>query len=266
MEGIVAAALAVAGVTTAVVNAPQPRDFARATGKLAKTDRIDAAVLAHFAFAVRPQPQPLPDEDTQRLRALYERRRQLLEMLRAEQTRLHSSPAYVQADVQEHVDWLKKRLADTDGDLTNLIRSSPVWRERDELLQSVPGVGKVMSFTVLAALPELGRLTHRQIAALAGVAPFNRDSGQFRGRRVVWGGRSSVRVVLYMATLRATRSNPAIRAFYERLKAAGKPTKVALVACMRKLLTILNAMVKQNALWAGPMPSGSLQSVEKGIS
>ena len=249
LEVPVAASLAASGVSVAVVNARQVRDFARACGKLAKTDTIDAAVLAHFAFALRPAPQALPDEDSQRLRALYERRRQLLDMLRAEQNRLHSAPAYVQKDVQEHVDWLKKRLADTDADLSDLIKSSPLWREKDDLLQSVPGVGKVLSFTVLASLPELGHLSRQQIAALVGVAPFNRDSGTFRGRRTVWGGRAAVRVVLYMATLRAVRCNPVIRTFYERLRGAGKAAKVALVACMRKMLTILNAMTKQNARW-----------------
>ncbi|MES2459275.1 MAG: IS110 family transposase [Armatimonadota bacterium] len=249
LETIVAAALAVISVPVAVVNARQPRDFARATGKLAKIDKIDAAMLAHFASALQPEPQTLPDEDAQRLRAVYERRRQLMEILRAEQTRLHSSPVYVRSDIQDHVDWLKKRLAETDKDLTKLIQNSPLWREKDELLQSVPGVGKILSFTILASLPELGSLSHKQMEALVGVAPFNRDSGAFRGRRTIWGGRATVRVVLYMATLRATSSNPAIKAFYERLKAAGKPTKVALVACMRKMLTILNAIIKQKDSW-----------------
>lgn len=257
LEVPVAASLAAIGVSVAVVNARQVRDFARACGKLAKTDTIDAAVLAQFAFAVRPQPQTLPDEQEQRLRALYERRRQLLDMLRAEQNRLHSAPAVVRADVQEHVDWLKKRLADTDDDLSDLIKSSPLWREKDNLLQSAPGVGKVLSFTLLAALPELGHLSRQQIAALVGVAPFNRDSGQFRGRRTVWGGRATVRTVLYMATLRAARCNPVIKTFYERLRSAGKAAKVALVACMRKMLTILNAMARQNYCWnSGKVTAG----------
>ena len=249
LEAIVAAALAVVNIPVTVVNARQVRDFARACGKLAKTDKIDAAVLAHFACAVRPQAQTLPDDEAKHLHALYERRRQLLDMLRSEQNRLHSASSSIREDIEQHIDWLKKRLGDTDKDLTNLIQANQVWKEKDERLQSVPGIGKVMSFTVLAALPELGNLSHKEIAALVGVAPFNRDSGKMRGRRAVWGGRATVRVVLYMATLRSVRCNPTLKAFYERLRGAGKATKVALVACMRKMLTILNAIVKGNTFW-----------------
>ncbi|MBC8135891.1 MAG: IS110 family transposase [Fibrella sp.] len=249
MEMPVAATLAVAGIPVAIVNARQVRDFARACGKLAKTDAIDAAVLAHFAFAVRPPAQSLPDEEAQQLRAFYERRRQLLDMFRAESNRLEAASTIVQKSLQEHIQWLTERINDTDDGIKALIRHSPIWREKDDLLQSVPGVGKVTSATLLAALPELGHLSRQQIAALVGVAPFNRDSGILRGRRAVWGGRATVRAVLYMATLTAARCNPPVRAFYKRLREAGKPSKVVLVACMRKMLTILNAMMKQNTHW-----------------
>lgn len=249
LEAVVAAAISVVDIPVTVVNARQVSVFARACGKLVKTDKIDAAVLAHFAHAVRPQAQTLPDDEAKHLRALYERRRHLMDMLRSEQNRLHSASASVRDDIEQHIDWLKKRLGDTDKELTTLIQANQVWKEKDERLQSVPGVGKVMSFTVLAALPELGNLSHKEISSLVGVAPFNRDSGKMRGRRAVWGGRAAVRVVLYMATLRACRCNPAVRLFYERLRAAGKPTKVALVACMRKMLIFLNALLKQKHRW-----------------
>jgi transposase len=242
-------ALAAAGMPVVVVNPRQVRDFAKATGKLAKTDALDAQTLAHFAEVMRPEPRPLPDEQTQTLAALLTRRRQLVEMLTAEKNRLASARPPVRKSLRTHITWLERELSHTDSDLAHAIRESPVWREKEELLQSTPGVGPVVTTTLLANLPELGTLTAKQIAALVGVAPFNRDSGTLRGKRTVWGGRAQVRAVLYMGTLVATRFNPVIRAFYQRLCAAGKPKKVALTACMRKLLIILNAMLKHRTPW-----------------
>lgn len=242
-------ALAAAGMPVVVVNPRQVRDFATATGKLAKTDALDAQTLAHFAEVMRPEPRPLPDEQTQTLAALLTRRRQLVEMLTAEKNRLASARTPVRKSLRTHITWLERELSHTDSDLAHAIRESPVWREKEELLQSTPGVGPVVTTTLLANLPELGTLTAKQIAALVGVAPFNRDSGTLRGKRTVWGGRAQVRAVLYMGTLVATRFNPVIRAFYQRLCAAGKPKKVALTACMRKLLIILNAMLKHRTPW-----------------
>jgi len=249
LEGPLAGALATAGLPVVVVNPRHVRDFAKATGTLAKTDALDAAVLAHFAAAVRPTPRPLPDAATQTLAALVTRRRQLVEMLTAERNRLGSAPRTLRAEIQAHITWLQRRLGRLDDDLNQAIRTSPVWRVQDDLLQSVPGVGPVLSATLLASLPELGRLDRKAIAALVGVAPLNRDSGTLRGRRMVWGGRAAVRAVLYMGTLVAVRHNPILRAFYQRLRAAGKLPKVALTACMRKLLTILNAMLKHQRPW-----------------
>jgi transposase len=249
LEGPLAGALATAGLPVVVVNPRHVRDFAKATGTLAKTDALDAAVLAHFAAAVRPTPRPLPDAATQTLAALVTRRRQLVEMLTAERNRLGSAPRTLRAEIQAHITWLQRRLGRLDDDLNQAIRTSPVWRVQDDLLQSVPGVGPVLSATLLASLPELGRLDRKAIAALVGVAPLNRDSGTLRGRRMVWGGRAAVRAVLYMGTLVAVRHNPVLRAFYQRLRAAGKLPKVALTACMRKLLTILNAMLKHQRPW-----------------
>ena len=249
LEGPLAGALAAAGLPVVVVNPRQVRDFAKATGLLAKTDALDAAVLAHFAAAVRPTPRPLPDAATQTLAALVTRRRQLVEMLTAERNRLGSAPRALRAEIQAHITWLKRRLGRLDDDLNEAIRTSPVWRAQDDLLQSVPGVGPVLSRTLLASLPELGRLNRKAIAALVGVAPLNRDSGTFRGRRMIWGGRAAVRAVLYMGTLVAVRHNPVLRAFYQRLRGVGKLPKVALTACMRKLLTILNAMMKHQHRW-----------------
>jgi transposase len=243
------AALATAGVPIVVVNPRQVRDFAKATGQLAKTDALDAAVLAHFAEAVRPTPRPLPDAATQELRALLLRRRQLVDMLTAERTRHPQAPAVIQAAIQEHITWLEQQIARHDQELGDRLQASPVWRVQDDLLRSVPGVGPVLTRTLRAQVPELGTLNRRKIAAVVGVAPFNRDSGTLRGKRTIWGGRAPVRAVLYMATLVATRHNPVIRAFYTRLLAAGKTKKVALTACMRKLLTILNAMVKSQTPW-----------------
>jgi len=244
-----ASALAVAGIPVAVVNPRQVRDFARATGQLAKTDAIDAQTLARFAEAVRPTPRPLPDEATQAFSALLTRRRQLIEMLVAEQNRMQRASRPIQRQIQAHLTWLKRQLAALDEDLTHQIQSTPLWREHEDLLRSVPGIGPVVSRTLLAELPELGTLTHKQIAALVGVAPLNRDSGTLRGRRVIWGGRAVVRGVLYMSAVVAARHNPVINAFYQRLRAAGKAPNVALVACMHKLLTILNAIVKHRTPW-----------------
>ena len=246
-------ALLAACLPVVVVNPRQVRDFARATGQLAKTDAIDARVLARFGGAVRHELRPLPDEATQELAALVARRRQLVEMLTAEKNRLRLAARAVRRDIQQHIRWLERRLSDLDGDLAQQVRSSPSWRERDDLLQSVPGIGPVSSVTFLAQLPELGRLNRKEIAALVGVAPLNRDSGTLRGRRTIWGGRAHVRATLYMATLTATRHNPVIRSFYTRLLAAGKPKKVALVACMRRLLTVLNAISRDRAIWQ-PLP------------
>jgi transposase len=248
-EHAVVAALAAAGLPVVVANPRQVRDFARATGQLAKTDAIDAQLLALFAERVRPTPRPLPDAAAQALDAVLTRRRQLLEMLTAERNRLGLARPPVARRIRTHIRWLERELADVDRDLGRLIEQSPLWRTQDDLLQSVPGVGPVVSRTLLGELPELGRLTHKQIAALVGVAPLARDSGTLRGRRLVWGGRASERAVLYMGALVATRWNPVIRAFYQRLRAAGKPPKVALVACMRKLLIILNAMARTGTSW-----------------
>lgn len=242
--------LAAAGVPVVVVNPRQVRDFAKATGRLAKTDALDAQTLAHFAEVLRPTRRPLPDEQTQALAALLARRRQLVEMLTAEKNRLSSAHTPVRTSLRTHIAWLERELRHTDRDLAHAIRESPVWREKDDLLQSVPGIGPVGTSTLLANLPELGTLTGKQIAALVGVAPLNRDSGTWRGKRTVWGGRAQVRAMLYMSALVATRFNPVIRAFYHRLCAAGKAKKVALTACMRKLLTILNAMMKHRTRWA----------------
>lgn len=245
----VVAALTAAQLPVVVVNPRQVRDFARAVGTLAKTDRIDADVLAHFGEAVRPEPRPVPDELTQALHGWLARRRQLLEMLGAEEQRLAISAREVRRHIQQHVEWLRGQLRDVDKELQTLIRTSPVWRESENLLRTTPGVGPVLATTLLADLPELGQLTRREIAALVGVAPLNWDSGQQRGTRHIWGGRAAVRTTLYMATLAAIRCNPVIRTFFERLSAAGKPRKVALVACMRKLLTILNAMMRRRVAW-----------------
>ena len=243
------ATLAAAGLPLVVVNPRQVRDFARATGQLAKTDAISAAVLARFADVIRPPVRPLADSATQELQHWLARRRQLVEMLTAEQNRLHTAPRIVRSKIEAHIGWLQRQLKSLERQLAEQIKRSPVWRADQQLLVSVPGVGSVVATTLLANLPELGRLNRREIAALVGVAPLNRDSGTWEGRRTVWGGRASVRTALYMAALVASRCNPLIRAFYTRLLAKGKPKKVALTACMRKLLTILNAMVKHRAAW-----------------
>jgi transposase len=248
-ETAVVAALAAAGLPVVVANPRQVRDFAKAMGQLAKTDALDAQVLALFAERVQPAPRPLPDDALQALDALLTRRRQLVEMLTAERNRLFVARPPVRRDLQQHIRFLERRLREADDDLHTAVKASPAWRVKDDLLQSVPGVGRVVSLTLLAELPELGRLSHKEIAALVGVAPLNRDSGTLRGKRLVYGGRAPVRAVLYMAALVASKCNPVIRAFYQRLRAAGKPAKVALTACMRKLLIILNAIARSGAPW-----------------
>lgn len=244
-----AAALAATGLPVAVVNPRQVRSFARSIGQLAKTDRIDARVVARFAAAVQPEPRPLPDDDTRALEALITRRRQLVGMITAEKTRLDMAPPITRKQIKAHIGWLQRQLAKVEGDSDGMIRRSPVFRTKDDLLQSVPGIGDATSRTLLALFPELGSVTEKEAAALAGVAPINRDSGTMRGRRMVSGGRARVRTALYMAALVGTRHNPILKAFYARLRAAGKPAKVALVACMRKLLIIINAMVRDGRVW-----------------
>jgi transposase len=249
-EAPVAAALAAAGLPLVIVNPRQVRDFARALGRLAKTDRVDAQVLALFGARVQPAPRALPDEATQALDAVLLRRRQLLEMLHAERVRLpRARGREVRRNLRVHIRWLERSVIDTDATLEALIQASPLWRVQDQLLQSVPGVGPTLARTLLGLLPELGQLDRRQIAALVGLAPLARDSGTQRGRRHCWGGRPAIRTVLYMAALVAARWNPVLRPFYQRLRAAGKPAKVALIAVARKLLTILNAMVRDQRPW-----------------
>jgi transposase len=247
------ASLAASGVALFVVNPRQARDFAKATGKLAKTDRIDAFVLAHFAQAIRPTPRAIPDQEAREFQEILARRRQIVRMTTAEKNRLGAtSSKAVRERIQAHVRWLEKELSRTDGDLDETIEKSPTLKENEALLKSVPGVGPVLCRTLLAELPELGSLSPRELSALVGVAPLNRDSGTLRGRRTVWGGRARVRETLYMGALIASRFNPSIKEFYERLVEAGKPKKVALVACMRKLLTILNALMRERTPWRCP--------------
>jgi transposase len=253
----VVAAVSAAGLPVVVVNPRQVRAFARALGRLAKTDTLDADVLAEFGERVQPAPRPLPDEATREARAWLARRRQLLEMLVAEDQRLRIARRTLRPQIQQHVEWLRGQLREVDTELRSLIRNSPVWREHDDLLRSVPGVGPVLSATLLADVPELGQLTGKQLSALIGVAPFNWDSGQLRGQRHIWGGRAPVRTTLFMATRSAVRHNAVIRRFFERLLAAGKPRKVALTACMRKLLTILNAMVRHRTSWKPVLDPGA---------
>jgi transposase len=232
-----------------VVNPRQARDFARATGQWATTEALEARALAPCADVLRPTPRPLPDAQTQELRGLLGRRQQLMVMRTAEQHRLAGTSGRLQTDMAAHSTWLNERLATLDDDLETGLRGSPLWRENDDLLQSAPGIGPVCARTLLLALPELGTLTRQQIAALVGVAPLHGDRGPLRGRRIMWGGRAHVRTVLSMGTLVATRYNPRSKAFYQRLRAAGKVKKVALTACMHKFLTILNAMLKQRTPW-----------------
>lgn len=250
LEVRLASTLAGQGLPVAVVNPRQVRDFAKATGQLAKTDRVDAAVLAAFAKAIRPQIRPLKDEETRALDDMVVRRRQLIGMRVQETLRLGTAASKpLQKSLKKHIAWLDKQINEADRDLTRRLRESDVWRAKDDLLKSIPGVGAVTTVTMLAKCPELGSLNRREIAALAGVAPLANDSGKHRGKRSIWGGRAEVRAVLYMAAISAIRFNEAIKAFAERLKKAGKPPKVVIVACMRKLLTIMNAVLKYNAPW-----------------
>jgi transposase len=249
LETAVTAALAAAGWAVAVINPRQGRDFAKSLGRLAKTDKIDALILAWFAEAVHPEPRVLPDAQTQALQAVLVRRRQLIEMLVAEKNRLALTHATVKPRLQAHITWLEAELAQIDQELHDQLRASPLWREQEDLLRSVKGVGPVTATTLLAELPELGKLNRKQIAALVGVAPFNCDSGTMHGKRAIWGGRACVRNALYMAALSASQHNPVIQDFYNRLVKAGKLHKVALVACMRKLLTILNAILRSQKAW-----------------
>jgi len=249
-ETTVAAALAAARLPLAVVNPRQIRDFARSTGRLAKTDALDAAAIAHFAEAVKPEPRPIPDEAAQALGELVARRRQIIEMIVAERNRLSlMRQKRLRKAIDRHVDMLQKELSALEQDIDDNIRGTPAWREKEELLTSVPGIGSTVARTLIAELPELGSLGHKQIAALVGVAPFNRDSGKYRGRRQIFGGRAVVRASLYMAAITATRWNPVIKVFYQRLIAAGKPPKLAITACMRKMLTIANAMLRDGRPW-----------------
>jgi transposase len=256
LETVLVGELAAAGVPVAVVNPRQVRDFARATGTRAKTDALDARVLAHFAAAIRPTPRAVPDAAAQELAALVARRRQLTEMLVAEQLRLRTANRRVQPQITAHIAWLQAQRGELDGELRAVIAASPLWRAKDDLLRSVPGVGPVVSAVLLGGLRELGTLDGRQIAALVGVAPLNRDSGAQQGRRAITGGRGHIRAALYMATVVGVRHNPTLRAFHARLRAAGKPPKVALTACMRKLLLILNAMLRDGTRWQDPSCPG----------
>lgn len=238
-----------ASLPVAVVNPTRVRRFADSLGQLAKTDRIDARMIAHFASVVRPPVRPLQSEEEAYLAGLVDRRRQITVMLTAEKNRLYTSPPRLRSSVQEHVDWLEGQLKELNDEIARLIRNSPIWCEKEALLRSVPGIGPVTSATLLADLPELGTLNRQKIAALVGVAPFNKDSGVKRGKRRIFGGRASVRRTLYMAALVATKFNPVIRRFYQNLLARGKVKKVALTACMRKLLVILNAMIRKREAW-----------------
>ena len=250
-ERALVAACAATGLPVAVVNPRQVRAFAQALGRTAKTDAIDATVLADFGARVQPAARAIPDAETQALAALVLRRRQLLEMIGMERRRLEQAPptGRITRELRHHIRWLERRVSEVDADLGSAIEASPIWRVHEDLLRSVPGIGPITARTLLAELPELGRLDRRAIAALVGVAPFNCDSGRHRGQRHIWGGRAAVRSTLYMAAIVATRHNPVLAAFYRRLRAAGKPAKVAVVATLRKLLTIVNAMLKHQTRW-----------------
>lgn len=264
LETPLAAMLVADGIPVAVINPRQARDFAKAIGILAKTDRVDAHVLARFAQAVRPEARPPHTPETMELAAVLMRRRQLIDMLTAENNRLGMAVPRVAKTIRQHVVWLEKRLAESDANLDSLIRQSPAWQHKAMLLESAPAIGRVNSTTFLAQLPELGQLTAKQISGLVGVCPYSRDSGKKRGRRAIWGGRAALRATLYMAALVGTRHNPVLKEFYQRLLAAGKPKKVALVACMHKLLTILNAMIKHDQPWKYEVkkPVGELVNVK----
>jgi transposase len=241
--------LALRSLRVAVVNPRQIRDFAKAVGRLAKTDSIDADIIARFAETIRPEVRPLKDKDAQQLQAIIARRRQLVQMLTEEKNRLGIAPSWTKPDIEAHIAWLTDCIAKAGKDISSLIKKTPLWKEKENLLKTFKGIGPVNAFTLLARLPELGQLNNRQISALAGLAPMNRDSGKYRGRRTIFGGRADVRAALYMAALCGIRHNPVIKAFYERLIHAGKLPKVALTACMHKILIILNAMVRTNTPW-----------------
>lgn len=258
MELLAVSELALAGMPVVVVNPRQVRSFARAVGKLAKTDALDAHLLAQYGDALRPEPRPLPDEATRELESVVTRRRQLVDMRTAEQNRLRSAPQRLRPRIEAHIGQLEGYIADLDRELGEVLQSSPVWQTKERLLRSVKGVGPVLATTLLAQLPELGSLNRKQIAALVGVAPLNRDSGTWRGKRTCWGGRGDVRAVLYMATLSAVHSNPALTAFYQGLLKAGKLKKVALTASMHKLLLVVNAVMKTGVRWeANFQPAGA---------
>lgn len=249
LETLLYSSLTVAHLPAVVINPRQVRNFAKALGQLAKTDAIDAHVLARFGAAVKPEIRPAKDDKTQELTALVTRRRQLIGMLTAEKTRLQQAAQWIHKDIEGNIRFLEKRLKKLSANITKNIRNTPGWREKDDLIKSVPGAGEVLSMNLLASLPELGKLNRREIATLVGVAPLNRDSGKFRGKRMIWGGRAQVRATLYMTALSASQYNPAIKAFYQRLILKGKKPKVALTACMRKLLIILNTMIKNQTAW-----------------
>lgn len=249
LESPIVGLLASKGLAVAVINPRQARDFAKAIGVLAKTDQVDACMLARFAQAIKPPVRTLKPAETQALDATLTRRRQIVEMITAESNRQSSANAKVAKQILQHISWLEKRLEESNHDLDNMIRNSPLWQHKAEIMQSIPGVGRVTATTFLADLPEIGTLSRREISALVGVCPYSRDSGSFRGRRTIWGGRARVRAALYMAAIVASRHNPLIKAFYERLIRAGKAKKVALVACMRKLLVIINTMLKNDTAW-----------------
>lgn len=249
LERKVHAVLEETGLAVCVINPRRVRNFAKAMGILAKTDSIDALVLAQYAQSLRPEPRPGKDKQTRELEALVMRRTQLVDMLTAEKNRRKAAPKRVQGSIKGHIAWLEKCLKEIDKDINNFIKAMPIWREKDEIIQSAPGAGPVLAAGSMALLPELGALNRRKIGALVGLAPFNRDSGTFKGRRCIWGGRAAVRRILYMATLAAIRCNEVIRRFYQRLIENGKERKVAITACMRKFLTILNAMVRNGTRW-----------------
>jgi transposase len=254
LETLAATSLTAADLAVVVVNPRQVRDFAKSTGRLAKTDALDAQIIAHFGEAVHPTPRPLPDEQTQHLTALLTRRRQLMEMLTAERNRLRPTRAELQHNVQDHITWLEAQIEELDQELDQALKHSPTWRAKEDLLRSVPGVGPILACTLIAELPELGKLNRKQISALVGLAPLNNDSGPRRGKRAIWGGRAAVRAVLYMGTLAAIRFNPVIKAFHDRLAKAHKVAKVVITACMHKLLVILNAMVRDGTYWQPQQP------------
>jgi transposase len=249
LETLLASTLVEARLPVAVVNPRHARDFAKATGQLAKTDTIDAKVLAHFASAVRPEVRQIKNQETQELASLVARRRQLVDMLATEKTRLRQVSKTISESIRTHIKWLQNCIREIDKDISKTLKKSAIWRDNDQIIQSVPGAGPILSVNLLANVPELGKLNQKQIAALIGLAPINRDSGTFRGRRSIWGGRGHVRAILYMAAVSAMNHNPVIREFYQRLTEKGKPFKVAITACMRKLLTIINTMVKTKTLW-----------------